>query len=445
MAERLQKYLARAGVASRRHAEELIAGGHVAVNNATVRELGTKVEPGRDLVTVDGKLVEPAEERAYFILYKPAGVVTTMEDPQGRPTVAEYVKDVGRRVFPVGRLDFDAEGALLFTDDGELAHALTHPSYEVRRTYLAKVKGTPTAESLGRLREGVRLEDGMAKALEAEVFEATDRNTWIRITVAEGRQHLVKRLCAAIGHPLVRLYRPAHAGISPEGLEPGKLRKLTSEEVARVKAVAGGAAPPPASISLPPRRHGRGAPGFDRDEEGDDASDSDARSRPERQRERPIGRLERGRSSPARTGRATERGRGERASEERGRDRGGAWRGREERGERGERPRQERGTERGGEWQRREFRGERGERAGGERGRSRPGEWKPRTFGGERGERAGGERGRSRPGEWKPRTFGAERGERAGGERERGRPGEWKPRTFGAGRGERAGGERGRG
>ncbi|HZA13635.1 MAG TPA: pseudouridine synthase, partial [Myxococcaceae bacterium] len=244
MAERLQKYLARAGVASRRHAEELITGGHVAVNNATVRELGTKVEPGRDLVTVDGKLVEPAEERAYFVLYKPAGVVTTMDDPQGRPTVADYVKDVGRRVFPVGRLDFDAEGALLVTDDGELAHALTHPSYEVRRTYLAKVKGTPTPESLARLREGVRLEDGMAKALEAEVFEATDRNTWIRITVAEGRQHLVKRLCAAIGHPLVRLYRPAHAGIGTEGLEPGKLRPLTSEEVARVKAVAGGAAPP---------------------------------------------------------------------------------------------------------------------------------------------------------------------------------------------------------
>ncbi|HYX92137.1 MAG TPA: pseudouridine synthase, partial [Myxococcaceae bacterium] len=296
MVERLQKYLARAGVASRRHAEELITQGRVSVNNAVVRELGTKVESGRDLVTVDGQLIQPAEDRAYFVLYKPAGVVTTMEDPQGRPSVAQYVRQVGRRVFPVGRLDFDAEGALLFTDDGELANALTHPSYEVRRTYLAKVKGTPSPESLARLREGVRLEDGVAKALEADVFEEAERNTWIRVVVGEGRQHLVKRMCAAIGHPVVRLYRPAHGGMGVEGLEPGALRPLTGEEVERLKAVARGEAPALETLSLPPRRHGRGAPGTT---EEDDEVNEDSRLRPSRRGENRSGRTHGGRGARA--------------------------------------------------------------------------------------------------------------------------------------------------
>ncbi|MFY0577218.1 pseudouridine synthase [Cystobacter fuscus] len=133
-AERLQKYLARAGVASRRHAEELITSGRVTVNNEKVTELGSKVSPG-DLVMVDGSLVTPPEESSYFLLYKPVGVVTTLSDPQGRPTVASYIEQTGKRLFPVGRLDYDAEGALLVTDDGALAHKLTHPSFQVPRTY----------------------------------------------------------------------------------------------------------------------------------------------------------------------------------------------------------------------------------------------------------------------------------------------------------------------
>ncbi|GMT99173.1 hypothetical protein KH5H1_32920 [Corallococcus caeni] len=269
-AERLQKYLARAGVASRRHAEELITSGRVGVNNETVTELGSRVEPGTDLVTVDGKLVTPPEESSYYLLYKPVGVVTTLSDPQGRPTVASYVEETGRRLFPVGRLDYDAEGALLFTDDGALAHKLTHPSFQVPRSYLAKVKGVPDMPTLEKLRGGVRLEDGMATPVSVDIFEKAERNTWLKIVVAEGRPHLIKRLCAAVGHPVVRLFRPNYAGVGVEGLRPGELRPLKVSEVHQLTEVAEGRAQPSASeLKLPPRRHGRSAPGFNGPDDDD--------------------------------------------------------------------------------------------------------------------------------------------------------------------------------
>ncbi|RKH32873.1 pseudouridine synthase [Corallococcus sicarius] len=278
-AERLQKYLARAGVASRRHAEELITSGRVGVNNQTVTELGSRVELGTDLVTVDGKLVTPPEESSYYLLYKPIGVVTTLSDPQGRPTVANYVEETGRRLFPVGRLDYDAEGALLFTDDGALAHKLTHPSFQVPRTYLAKVKGVPDMPTIEKLRGGVRLEDGMATPVYVGIFEKVERNTWLKIVVAEGRPHLIKRLCAAVGHPVVRLFRPAYAGVGVEGLRPGQLRQLKLSEVMQLNEVAEGRAQPAeAEMKLPPRRHGRAAPGFDGpdDDETELSMDDDA-------------------------------------------------------------------------------------------------------------------------------------------------------------------------
>jgi 23S rRNA pseudouridine2605 synthase len=257
MTERLQKFLSRAGIASRRHAEGLIAEGRVSVNNVRVTTLGTKVDPEKDLVSVDGKVVSLPEEKAYYLLYKPSGMVTTLEDPQGRPTVKDLLGSVDRRVFPVGRLDWDAEGALLFTDDGDLAHHLMHPSFEVPRTYLAKVKGVPDPASLEKLRGGVRLEDGMATPDAVEIFEAAERNTWLKLVVSEGRPHLVKRLCAAIGHPVVRLFRPAQGGVGVEGMRPGQLRPLTPAEVERVHQVAEGKAFPPPALRLPPRRHGR--------------------------------------------------------------------------------------------------------------------------------------------------------------------------------------------
>lgn len=258
MEERLQKVMARAGIASRRKAEELITAGRVDVNGEKVTELGTKVDPRKDLIRVDGKLIADPEEHAYYVLYKPAGVVTTLNDPEGRPTVAKLVK-VPERVYPVGRLDYDAEGALLLTNDGDLAHKLTHPKFGAKRTYLAKVRGRPNEKTLEKLREGIKLEDGLAKPLEVDIHEHAEKNTWVRIVVDEGRPHLIKRLFLAVDHPVQRLYRPDYAGISVEGMDPGSYRELTASELKLLRA--GGVDKPRRDMSLPARRHGRGPGG----------------------------------------------------------------------------------------------------------------------------------------------------------------------------------------
>lgn len=263
--ERLQKFLAAAGVASRRRAEELIVAGRVKVNGRVVAELGTRVEPDRDLVSVDGKPVLRRDERAYYLLYKPPGCVTTAADPEGRPTAQDYLRGVRERVFPVGRLDWDAEGAVLFTDDGELANRLAHPRYGHRRTYLVKVKGEPAEEQLTRMRDGLTLEDGPARALAAAIHEAAERNTWIRIVVGEGRHHLVKRLCEAVGLQVQRLFRPEFGGVTVAGLRPGAFRPLAPAEVRSMKARLGiggppTPAPPPGELPAAARRHGHGPP-----------------------------------------------------------------------------------------------------------------------------------------------------------------------------------------
>jgi 23S rRNA pseudouridine2605 synthase len=265
MEERLQKFLASAGLASRRKAEELILAGRVKVNASVVKTLGTKVDPQRDLVTVDGKLVSAPTERAYYLLYKPPGCVTTASDPEGRPTALDYLRGVKERVFPVGRLDWDAEGAVLFTDDGELAHRLAHPRYGHRRVYLVKVKGDPAPEALRRMVAGVRLEDGPAAALEAAVHEHAERNVWIRVVVGEGRFHLVKRLCEAVGLQVQRLFRPEFGGVSVEGLRSGRFRPLSPAEVRAMKQSVGlapgeAAGPPSRALPKAQRRHGHGPP-----------------------------------------------------------------------------------------------------------------------------------------------------------------------------------------
>jgi 23S rRNA pseudouridine2605 synthase len=265
---RLQKFLAAAGVTSRRKAEELILAGRVKVNAKAVTELGTKVEPGKDLVTVDGKLVELAESRAYYLLYKPSGCVTTASDPEGRPTALEYLRGVRERVFPVGRLDWDAEGAVLFTDDGELANRLAHPRYGHRRTYLVKVRGEPDPQQLMRMTAGVRLEDGPAQALEANVHEHAEKNVWIRVVVGEGRFHLVKRLCESVGLQVQRLFRPEFGGVTVEGLRAGHFRRLTANEVRHMRKLVGleGGEPeaqrahPRSLLPKAARRHGHGPP-----------------------------------------------------------------------------------------------------------------------------------------------------------------------------------------
>lgn len=262
-------------MASRRHSEILISAGRVKVNNVAVTTLGSKVDPAKDLVTVDGRPVEAVSSLSWYVMYKPTQVMTTLEDPQGRKTVKDLLGSVKERVYPVGRLDWDAEGALLFTNDGDTANKLMHPRYGVGRTYLAKVKGNPGPDVLEKLLRGVRLEDGPARAEVAQVFERAEKNTWLLLTVTEGRQHLVKRLCAAVGYPVVRLFRPAQAGIGVQGLRPGGVRKLTREEIERVREIAAGGPLPPLTLRLPARRHGKSAGGFERgDDEGFDEGEA---------------------------------------------------------------------------------------------------------------------------------------------------------------------------
>jgi 23S rRNA pseudouridine2605 synthase len=225
---RLNAYLARAGVASRRKADELIKAGRVHVNGEP-GELNTFVATN-DLVEVDGRPV--AKQRlAYLLLHKPAGVVTTARDPHGRPTVVELVPREPR-VVPVGRLDADTTGALLLTNDGELAHRLAHPRYEVPKVYVAEVDGEPSDAALGALAGGVELEDGLTAPAEARGLGPSE----IELTLHEGRKHQVKRMCAAVGHPVRALHRRAYAGLTLEDLDPGAFRELTAPEVEGLRA-----------------------------------------------------------------------------------------------------------------------------------------------------------------------------------------------------------------
>jgi 23S rRNA pseudouridine2605 synthase len=240
---RLNAYLARAGVASRRKADELIKAGRVTVNGGP-GQLNTFVG-ARDSVEVDGRPV--AKQRlAYVLLHKPAGVVTTASDPHGRRTVVELV-DVPERVVPVGRLDADTTGALLLTNDGELAHRLAHPRYGVEKTYVVDVTGAPSDEALRVLGEGVELEDG--RTAPARVRRLAPSR--VELTIHEGRKHQVKRMLEAVGHPVTRLHRSAYAGLTPEGLEPGQWRELEPSETARLRSLpperpTGSAGPVPA-------------------------------------------------------------------------------------------------------------------------------------------------------------------------------------------------------
>jgi pseudouridine synthase len=227
---RLNAYLARAGIASRRGADELIRAGRVRVNGKEAG-LATVVSAG-DRVEVDREAVEP-EPLTYVLLHKPAGVVTTARDPQGRPTVVGLVAHE-RRVVPVGRLDADTTGALLLTNDGPLAHRLAHPSYEVDKVYEAEVEGRPSADVLRRLAEGVELEDGLTAPAEVRRLGPSR----LELVLHEGRKRQVKRMCEAVGHPVRRLHRREYAGLTVEDLEPGEWRELRADEVKRLRTLA---------------------------------------------------------------------------------------------------------------------------------------------------------------------------------------------------------------
>lgn len=238
MRERLQKTLARAGVASRRAAERLIREGRVTVNGHTVERMGTQVDPAVDTVKVDGRKVPGAPGRhTYLALNKPRGFVTTLSDPEGRPTVRDLLRDVRVRVYPVGRLDFHTEGLLLLTDDGDLARDLMHPSHRVPRTYLAKVRGEPSAEALARIARGGITLDGK-RALPGScriVRPASGSASWVEVTVVEGRKHQVRRMLEAVGHPVVRLRRTGYGGVGLGRLAAGELRALLPAEVERLR------------------------------------------------------------------------------------------------------------------------------------------------------------------------------------------------------------------
>ena len=237
MLERIQKIMAHGGIASRREAERLILDGRVTLNGKVVEELGTKADTEKDYIKVNGKLITRPEPKTYVILFKPRGYVTTSKDPEGRPTVMELLEKVKVRVFPVGRLDYDTEGLILCTNDGDLAHRLQHPSHEIPKTYLVKVDGVPTQEGVLKLRNGVKLRDGMTAPARVKIIKKAEANSWLEIIIHEGRNRQIKRMFEAIGHTVIKLKREGLAFLTLGELKPGEFRHLNAEEVKNLKAI----------------------------------------------------------------------------------------------------------------------------------------------------------------------------------------------------------------
>jgi pseudouridine synthase len=235
--KRLSKILAEAGLASRRGSERLIADGRVTVNGQTVTTQGVTADPERDVVVVDGRPIPASEPKRYVLLNKPRGYLTTRSDPRGRPVVLDLVKHERARLFPVGRLDFDAEGLLLLTNDGALAQRLLHPRFGIERVYEAEVEGQVTAADLPRWERGVALPDGPAKPRRVRLLRRASDTTWLSLAFAEGRYREVKRFCRALGHRVVRLRRVRFGPLQLGALAPGVARPLTREEITRLHAL----------------------------------------------------------------------------------------------------------------------------------------------------------------------------------------------------------------
>lgn len=228
---RINKYLSQCGVASRRHADKLVTDGRITVNDAVIDTPGFKIDETKDKVCLDGQVITPAEKKIYIILNKPAGYVTSLTDPQGRKTVADLVADLGHRVYPIGRLDLDTEGTLLFTNDGELAHCLTHPKYGVKKIYRARVKGRMRRDKLVLFPKGIKLPDGNIGRAVVKLEKINDEDSIITLEMTEGRKREVKHLCKAVGHPVIKLVRDSFAGITCEGVALGQWRLLSAEEI----------------------------------------------------------------------------------------------------------------------------------------------------------------------------------------------------------------------
>jgi 23S rRNA pseudouridine2605 synthase len=226
---RLHKYIADCGIASRRKAEEMVAHGEVNVNGQTIREMGYKIIPGKDAVKVRGKLIRVPAENLYILLYKPTGVVTTLNDPEERTTVKDLLVGVKERVFPVGRLDYDSEGLLLLTNDGEYAQAIIHPTKHVKKVYNVKVRGKPDHKAIERLKAGVTLAEGKAKAVHIERMKAGD-NDWFKVVLTEGKNRQIRRMFEKVGYDVLKLKRVAIGRLTLGRLERGQFKFLSKEQ-----------------------------------------------------------------------------------------------------------------------------------------------------------------------------------------------------------------------
>lgn len=238
MMKRLQKILSDFGIASRRKAEELIKEGRVTVNGE-IAHLGQKADPEKDYIKVDGKLLIKPEPKVYYAFYKPRKVITSLIDPQGRPTIKNFLKGIKFRVYPVGRLDYDSEGLLILTNDGELAYRVMHPSSEIEKTYLVKVDGIIEPETIEKLRKGIKIEGKLAVPVSVNFVRKLKANSWIKITLHEGRKRQIRKMLERLKHPVIRLIRISIDGIKLGELKPGQYRALTKEEVEELKKRAG--------------------------------------------------------------------------------------------------------------------------------------------------------------------------------------------------------------
>ncbi|KHO62443.1 pseudouridine synthase [Thermoanaerobacter sp. YS13] len=234
--ERLQKYLAECGIASRRKCEEYILQGRVKVNGKVVKELGVKINPDVDIIEFDDKIVRREEKKVYIMLNKPTGYITSVKDQFGRSTVMDLVK-VKERIYPVGRLDYDTSGLLLLTNDGEIANILMHPRHEIMKTYIAKIKGIPTQEELERFRNGLLIGDYLTSKAEIEILAVKNGTSVVEIKIHEGKNRQVRRMCEAIGHPVISLTRSKIGELSLEGLKPGEWRYLIQKEIDYLKSL----------------------------------------------------------------------------------------------------------------------------------------------------------------------------------------------------------------
>lgn len=234
MEERLQKILAKMGIASRRAAEEIILEGRVTVNGK-VATIGMKADPSKDHIKLNGKLLTKPEPKVYLMINKPKGVITTLSESEERPTIRDFLKKIKYRIFPVGRLDYDSEGLLLLTNDGDFAHAILHPSKKIPKTYHVKIKGVLEDNDIEKLKRGVKLKDGMTSPSKVKKLRKAEENSWIEITIYEGRKRQVRRMLEKVGHPVLKLKRVKINGIELGNLAPGEIRYLTFEETNKLK------------------------------------------------------------------------------------------------------------------------------------------------------------------------------------------------------------------